>query len=328
MRTSPILAAFCALTLPLFGAAEPPAAFVPALVDPLVGDWQNAAKPGGIVAQVIRDDHGDYQANLLRQFDAESNHIATLRGVLREGRVSLRGDGWTGVIASGNFTGNKDGESFNLAHITRGSPTLGAKPPTGAVVLFDGHNLDAWAKKKGKEWLTEDGPAPWKVVAGGAMEVVPNSDCIITKRKFGDAKIHGEFRTLGKPTNSGLYLQTRYEVNINETYGSLQGTPCGGLDNCTPATAKPRVRAARPPLEWQTLDVEFRAPRFDAAGNKTAGARATVALNGVILCQDQELNPPKGAATRLGEAATGPLMLQDHGHPIQFRNVWVVEKSE
>lgn len=328
MRTSPLLAALCALTLPLFGAAENPVAFIPAPADLLVGDWQNAAKPGGIVAQVIMDDHGDYQANLLRQFDAESNHIATLRGVLREGRVSLRGDGWTGVIAQGKFTGKKDSESFDLAHVTRPSPTLGAKPPTGAVVLFDGHNLDAWAKKKGKEWLTEDGPAPWKLIEGGVMEIVPNSDSIITKRKFGDCKVHVEFRTLGKPTNGGVYLQTRYEVNINETYGRLQGTPCGGLDNCTPATAKPRVRPARPALEWQTFDIEFRAPRFDADAKKVTSARATVALNGVIIGQDLELNPPKGAAARLGEAPTGPLMLQDHGQPIQFRNVWVVEKSE
>src|SRR5438045_3029339 len=96
------------------------------------------------------------------------------------------------------------------------SPTLGAAPPQDAVVLFDGKNLDAWAKKAGKDWLKEDGPAPWKLTGDGAVEVVPGSDCIITHRSFGDVHLHVEFRTLGTPTNSGVFLQDRYEVNINE----------------------------------------------------------------------------------------------------------------
>jgi hypothetical protein len=200
-------------------------------------------------------------------------------------------------------------------------PSLGAVAPAGAVVLFDGKLLDAWAKKKGKDWLVADGPAPWKLV-DGAMEVVPGSDSLISKQVFGDARIHLEFRTLGAPTNSGIYLQARYEVNITETYGATTGAISGGLDNCSPV--KPSVRAARPPLAWQTLDIEFTAPRFDAAGNKISPARATVYLNGVKLYDRQELNPPKGAAGRLGEAATGPLLLQEHGAPLQFRNIWVV----
>ncbi|MEO6246896.1 MAG: DUF1080 domain-containing protein [Opitutaceae bacterium] len=205
-------------------------------------------------------------------------------------------------------------------------PTLGAKPPPGAVVLFNGKNLDAWAKKAGKAWLTEDGPAKWKLTDDGAVEVVPASDSIISHRKFGDVSLHAEFRTLGAPTNSGIYFQTRYEVDINESFGRTDGNPCGNLGNCTPKSAPLKVRASRAPLEWQTLEVEFRAPRFDAAGRKTAKARATVLLNGVELYRDQELDPPTGAAGRLGEAATGPLMLQEHGMPVQFRNIWVVER--
>jgi hypothetical protein len=204
-------------------------------------------------------------------------------------------------------------------------PTLGAKPPPGAIVLFDGKNLDAWAKKKGKDWLAEDGPAQWKLIDGGAVEVVPGSDCLITHRRFGDCRLHLEFRTLGTPTNSGVYFQTRYEVDINETFGRTDGTPCGNLGNCTPKGTLPQARASRPPLAWQTLDVEFHAPRFDAAGQKTAPARATVRLNGVTLYDNQELSPPTGAAGRLGEAPTGPLMLQEHGMPVQFRNIWLVE---
>jgi hypothetical protein len=199
--------------------------------------------------------------------------------------------------------------------------TLGEKPPAGAVVLFDGKNFDAWTKKKGKDWLVPDGPVTWKLV-DGAMEVVPGADSIISKQTFGDCRVHVEFRTLGAPTNSGVYLQARYEVNITETYGQTTGGISGGLDNCSPV--KPSIRAARPPLTWQTLDIEFTAPRFDAAGKKTEPARATIFLNGVKLYDRQELNPPKGAAGRLGEAATGPLFLQEHGAPLQFRNIWVV----
>src|SRR3954454_13737665 len=172
-------------------------------------------------------------------------------------------------------------------------PTLGATPPQGAVVLFDGKNLDAWAKKAGKDWLKEDGPAKWKLV-DGAMEAAPESHCIITHQKFGDCHLHAEFRTLGSPTNSGIFLQDRYEVNINETYGKTEGTPNGGLDNCTDKIL-PKARASLPPLVWQTFDIDFTAPRFDAAGKKTAPARATVLLNGVEIYHDQPLDPPHGA---------------------------------
>src|SRR3954470_21630199 len=113
------------------------------------------------------------------------------------------------------------------------SPTLGASPPQDAIVLFDGKNLDAWAKKAGKDWLKEDGPAKWKLVEGDAVEVVPGTDCIITHQKFGDCHLHLEFRTVTSPTNSGVFLQDRYEVNINESYGKTEGSGNGGLDNCT-----------------------------------------------------------------------------------------------
>ena len=139
-----------------------------------------------------------------------------------------------------NFVPAKDDPALRDVKL---SPTLGALPPQSAVLLFDGKNLDAWAKKAGKDWLKEDGPAKWKLVEGGAVEVVPGSDCIITHQKFGDCHLHVEFRTLGTPTNSGVFLEDRYEVNINETYGRTDGTPNGGLDNCS--DVKPSIRASR-----------------------------------------------------------------------------------
>ncbi|MSU65681.1 MAG: DUF1080 domain-containing protein [Opitutus sp.] len=308
---------------PLFAAVEEPvdSRYRPAQADPLMGDWQGTA---GYVAQVLPTDEGKYQANIFRQFDEpDARPLAILSG----DATALTGDGWTASIAHSHFKAAKAGASFDLQRVTRTPPTLGAKPPSGAVVLFDGKDLAAWAKKSGKDWLKEDGPAPWKLVAGGAMEVVPAADSLISRQKFGDCQIHLEFRTLGAPTNSGIYLQTRYEVNINETYGRVDGTPNAGLDNCTPKGTVPHIRASRPPLEWQTLDLDFTAPRFDAAGRKAAKPRATVRLNGVKVYDQQELNPPTGAAGRLGEAPTGPAMLQEHGMPIQFRNIWVLAKD-
>ena len=320
--TRQLLLALVALAGTAFAAEEAvDSRFKPAQPDAAMGDWQGTA---GYVAQVFPTGDGKYQANVLRKFDEpDAKPLAILRGDL----AALSGDGWSGAMTGGHFKAGRGGDRFDLQRVTRRPPTLGAPPPDGAIVLFDGKNLDAWAKKSGKDWLKEDGPAKWKLVDGGAVEVVPASDCLISHRKFGDCRLHVEFRTLGAPTNSGVYLQTRYEANINETYGRLDGTPNAGFDNCTPKDTSPRIRASRPPLEWQTLDIDFTAPRFDAAGRKTAKPRATVLLNGVKLYDGQELNPPTGAAGRLGEAPAGPLMLQEHGMPVQFRNIWVVEKT-
>lgn len=289
--------------------------------DPLMGDWQGAS---GYVAQVMPTEDGKYQANIFAKFDEpDAKPVAILKGTA----AALSGDGWSGALTSGHFTAKNGPASFDLQHITRTPPTMGAKPPAGAVVLFDGKNLDAWSKKAGKDWLKGDGPAPWKLV-DGAAEVVPGTDGgILSHQTFGDYHLHAEFRTLGAPSNSGIYLETRYEANINETYGKLEGTPNGGFDNCTPKSAAPKIRATRPPLEWQTFDIDFRAPRFDAAGKKTESPRATLLLNGVKLYDEQVLNQPTGAAGRLGEAPTGPILLQEHGMPVQFRNIWLLEKS-
>jgi hypothetical protein len=158
------------------------------------------------------------------------------------------------------------------------------------------------------------------------MEVVPRTGSLISHKAFGDIRLHAEFRNLGGPTNSGIYIQDRYEANINEVYGRLDGNPCAGFDNCTPAEFRPKIRCSRPPLEWQTLDIDFKAPRFDAAGARTAAARVTLLFNGTALYTNQELGPITLNAARLGEAPTGPIQLQEHGMPVQFRNIWVLEQ--
>ena len=333
MKTTNLIISIAAVLLTTASAQEPPGNngrkvekppnFSPAKPDPLIGDWQGT---GVMVAQVTVNGDGKYQANLLSAFDREKNFTASLEGTSSADGIDFTGDGWTGQIKNSHFTGGKGDQKFDLQHTVRHSPTEGAKAPAGAIVLFDGGNLDAWAKKNGKSWLQEDGPAKWKILPDGVLEVVPDADCIITHKKFGDCHVHVEFRTLGTPSNSGVFLEDRYEANINETYGKLTGTPNGGFDNCTDKV-EPKFRACFPPLAWQTFDIDFTAPKFDTDGNKTASARATVLFNGVKIYDNQELDLPHGAAARLGEAATGPLMLQEHGMPLQFRNIWLVEKN-
>jgi len=315
---------------------ELPHPFYWAAPDEFRGDWQGS----GYVAQVIpvmdriyshadlipqQADANRYEAHIFRSFDEpDGKPLAIMTGELTGGDIAFAGDGWTGSISGGHFKIQNGGESFDLQQVVRTSPTMGAKPPAGAVVLFDGTNMSAWSKMKEKDWLTQDGPSQWHLVPGSAMEVVPRSGSLISRQQFGDAKMHVEFRTLGGPTNSGVYIQDRYEANINEMYGRLDGNPCAQFDNSMPEDQHPGIRASRPPLEWQTMDIDFHAPRFDAAGNKTAEATVTLLFNGVTMYKDHKLGPVTLNAARLGEATAGPIQLQEHGMPVQFRNIWAV----
>jgi hypothetical protein len=299
--------------------------FVRAQPDPFRGDYQGTP---GFVAQVVATDGGKYRINILPAFDQpNAKAIAVLLGTRSGNKMSLNADGWSGTIADGKMSLKGQSQQIELEHVVRSSPTMGAKPPAGAVVLFDGTSTDMWATKDGKNWTTAlPGPASAKIV-DGALETIPGTGGgIITKKQFGDMHLHVEYRTLGAPTNSGVFLQTRFEVDIGENYGNLDGSASANLGNCTPPEARPRVRASHPVLEWNTLDVDYKAPRFGADGKKTESAWATVYLNGAKLFDHQEVQPTKGAAGRLGEAALGPLYLQEHGMPVQFRNIWLVEQ--
>ncbi|HUG94121.1 MAG TPA: DUF1080 domain-containing protein [Planctomycetaceae bacterium] len=193
----------------------------------------------------------------------------------------------------------------------RKSPTLGKKPPQGAVVLFDGTSADQFEGGR----LTDDG-----LLMQG----------VTSRRTFQDGTLHLEFLLSFMPhargqarSNSGVYLQGRYEVQILDSFG-LEGkhNECGGIYEI----ADPAVNMCYPPLAWQTYDIDFTAARYDADGKKLKPARMTVRHNGVVIHDDVEVPRATRAAPTAEGPEPGPVYIQDHGNPLRFRNVWVVER--
>jgi hypothetical protein len=195
--------------------------------------------------------------------------------------------------------------------------------PKGAVVLFDGKSVDAWTKKDGKSKVE------WKV-ADGAMEGVKGHGDIITKEKFDSFTLHLEFRVPYEPKNtgqgrgnSGVYLQGRYEIQILDSYGLASGkNDCAAIYDLVP----PKVNACKAPTVWQSYDITFTAPVFKD-GKKSEPARVTVVHNGITVHDNEKIDSDNTRAGMGGDASKpGPILLQDHGHPVQFRNVWLVKK--
>ena len=174
----------------------------------------------------------------------------------------------------------------------------------------------------------QDKAVKWRLVAG-AMETRPGTGSIVTKRQFKDFKLHIEFRTPFMPKargqgrgNSGVYLQGRYEVQVLDSYGlEGQDNECGGIYK----VGAPLVHMCLPPAQWQTYDITFRAPRFDNAGGKVDDAVVTVVHNGVAIHDQRKIPGPTGGALDTNVAEPGGLYLQDHGNPVRFRNIWLVE---
>jgi len=205
-----------------------------------------------------------------------------------------------------------DGGKRELVRTERRSPTLGAKPPAGAVVLFDGSSAETWDNGK-----AENG----HLLATGCT----------SKKRFADYTLHLEFRTPYMPAargqqrgNSGVYHSGRWETQILDSFG-LDGNDneCGGIYSIS----KPRLNMCLPPLAWQTYDVEFTAAKFDASGKRAAWPRVTVRLNGVPVHENLELAKDfttSAPITKPLDSPEGPVFLQDHGNPVVFRNIWIV----
>jgi hypothetical protein len=199
-----------------------------------------------------------------------------------------------------------------------GSPTVAER-----IVLFDGTSLDAWRSGAGA--------AGWDLPGDGTMVIVPGSGNLVTRRTFEDLFVHVEYKTPALPANvtgqdrgnSGVYLNNRYELQILDSFGlppAVDG--CGAIYQLS----APRSSACFREEEWNTYEIEFRAARWDAQGNKLANARVpSVYLNGVLVQENVDIPNRTG----MGEPevpGARPLVLQDHGTRVAFRNIWIIPR--
>jgi hypothetical protein len=201
-----------------------------------------------------------------------------------------------------------------------------ATRPADAIVLFDGTSLDGWVQPNGS-------PARWRVV-DGAMEAVRGTGSIQTTREFGDIQLHIEWRSPAPPTgsgqgrgNSGVFLMGRYEIQVLDSYNNE--TYADGQAGAMYGQYPPDANASKPPGEWQVYEILFHAARFNPDGSLKSPARVTVVHNGVVVHTNREFWGPTVHMRRATYSAphpeTGPISLQDHGDPVQFRNIWVRE---
>jgi hypothetical protein len=197
------------------------------------------------------------------------------------------------------------------------------RPPSDAIVLFDGKDLAHWQSGRGR-------PAAW-TVEGGAMVIKPGAGEIRTREEFGDCQLHLEFATPVPPKsddqgrgNSGVLFFGRYEIQVLDCYENL--TYADGHAAAIYGQYPPLVNASRPPGQWQTYDIIFTAPRFKPDNSLESPAFVTVLHNGVLV---HNHTAPIGAMAyrAVGKytphGPKGPILLQDHGNPVRFRNIWV-----
>jgi hypothetical protein len=189
---------------------------------------------------------------------------------------------------------------------------MGAKPPQGAIVLFDGSSTEHFVNAK----TTAD-----NLLMAGTETVTP----------YGDFRLHAEFYLPYKPLgrgqdrgNSGFYLQSRYEVQVLDSFG-LEGVEneCGSLYR----TKRPDVNMCLPPLQWQTYDIDFTSAKFDSAGNKISDMTITLYHNGYPV-QNQARIPNKTGAGRPEGPDPLTTKIQDHANPVLFRNIWLIDKND
>lgn len=236
-----------------------------------------------------------------------------LSGVRADGKLELKGEGFSAVVEDRHLL-LKSGNGNTLGRfpkVVRKSPTLGLKPPSNAIVLFDGSSTDEFYNGK----MTEDG-----LLKEGAD----------FKQMFTDFRLHVEFRLPYMPEsrgqkrgNSGIYLQSRYEVQVLDSFG-LEGAfnQCGALYRYQP----PNVNMCLPPLQWQTYDITLHSPKFDSNQKKTQNARLTVKHNGVFVHNNFNVERKTGAG-RPESPDPYPIRLQNHSDPVRYRNIWIVDLS-
>ena len=262
----------------------------------LEGD-QVTFKPAGGKKKYLAQSPEEFSATSKFPPAGQKDYSATIRGDTLAGKTG-------------------EGQSFELKKTVRTSPTTGRKAPRGGLVLFDGTNTEEWKGgrlDKATGFLNTDGQD------------------ILSKRKFNNYTLHVEFLLPFRPDargqgrgNSGVYQVDHYEVQVLDSFG-LDGknNECGGIYT----KAAPKVNMCLPPLTWQTYDIDFTNAVADAGGKKTRNAVISMKHNGVIIHDHQEITGPTGGNRNEPEGTPGPIKLQGHGNPLQYRNIRIVEKK-
>ncbi|MFO7974240.1 MAG: DUF1080 domain-containing protein, partial [Candidatus Hydrogenedentota bacterium] len=303
----------------------------PEEVDPLVGNWkgrwsaEETVDPD-IAAQVFALGGNKYQVRLVSKLFMRCPPIV-FEAEASDGKIAFDEAGIKGEITPDSFTGarGRGKVSFEMEKFSHEPPTLGMTPPDNAIVLFDGTNFDQWQEPEG-----------WELLDGGVMMVTPKGETLVSKQTFKSVQLHVEFRLPWMPKsrgqsrgNSGVFVQDVYEVQVLDTFG-LEGyyDECGALYK----VSAPRVNACLPPLEWQTYDITYHAPKYSEDGELLAFPRMTVLHNGILIQDDREM--PQITAWKEEERLAPPprepghIKLQAHGNYVQFRNVFLVELTE
>lgn len=234
-------------------------------------------------------------------------------GQTADGVTTFKDGEYTAKVKNGTMVITAEGGVTlgELQKVSRQSPTLDAKAPEGTVVLFDGKSADQFVNGK----MTDDG----LLIQG-----------VVSKPQIQSGTLHIEFQLPFEPAgrgqgrgNSGCYLQGRYEVQMLDSFG-LKGenNECGGIYS----VKAPDVNMCYPPLAWQTYDIDFTAAEFKD-GKKDKNARMTVRHNGVLIHDNVEVPNVTTAAPKPEGGEPGPIYLQDHGHPVRYRNIWFLEKK-
>ena len=325
----------------------------------LQGEYVGKDGEKQVAAQVVSRGENSFHALVLEgglPGDGwDGGHYGLLESApLSQGRAefrSLTDEGVSSVLDENGLMLKRGERRTLLKRVERKSSTLGQQPPAGAIVLFGGATpgMDEFEERKDIEGLTAPTMFEGHMLAGA-----------VTKRRFRDYQLHVEFMTGWEPQNipwrradAGIYMLSRYEVAIGDSFGfdfDLSGStsPHRGklLDEKSTSSKFPLAKnnnaprvcgsvfsypsnvpnSCLPPLVWQTLDIDFTAPRFDSEGKKTSNAMISVKLNGHQTVVKQEVNGPTPHGFKGPETEDGPIWFEAFGRRVLYRNIWVVER--